>query len=117
MKMTPMNNDLQVGQQAIIIGCHNPENSGCIGKVVTIVDFVNKGEPLPDFYMQIENVDKFAAKVNLAVITDSGAAPDNVMIENHIFINVKYLMPLPPLGDVYEEEMRDELENLKVSCP
>lgn len=90
----------------IIIGCHHPQNSGCIGRVVTIVDFVSKGDLLPDRYMRIENEHGVTAKAPLAVITGSGVTGDNVMIDGFIFINVKYLMPIPPLDD----DVLDEVE-------
>lgn len=114
--MTPFNNELQVGQPALVIGCHHPENIGCIGRIVTIVDFVSKGDLLPSCYMKNYNRFGVEAKANLAVITGSGVTDDFIMIDGHIFINVKYLMPLPPLDDDVLDDTVNLTTNLKVTA-
>lgn len=85
--MTPFNNELQVGQPALVIG-----------------------------YMKNYNRFGVEAKANLAVITGSGVTDDFIMIDGHIFINVKYLMPLPPLDDDVLDDTVNLTTNLKVTA-
>lgn len=102
--MIPMNNDLQIGQPAIVIGCHHPENSWIIGKTVTVVDFIDNGAKMPDVYFTNGNPFDVPANANLAVV--KGVCTAGEIIDNHSFIKPKYLMPIPPLDD----DVLDEVE-------
>lgn len=98
--MTPMNNELYVGCTAMIINVEYSKNSHLIGKTIVIESLLSEEE-------SAEQIFEANGHAYASYTRDNGER----------FIRQKYLMPLPPLGDVYEEEMRDELENLKVSCP
>lgn len=108
--MKPFNNELQVGQPAMIIGCYKPVNSWAIGKIVVVECFMGSFEKVPEQYRSGDDVGMTIEKA--AVI--SGINTDERIIANHAVVMVKYLMPIPPLGDVYADEMFDVMENLKI---
>lgn len=102
--MTPFNNELQVGQPAMIINVEMEKNRGEIGTIVTIEELLTLEESINRICGGEEHV-----KEPYAFIIDSKGQPTAIL--------QRYLMPLPPLGDVYDDEMIDELKNLRVTCP
>lgn len=109
--MIPMNNDLQIGQPAIIIGCYNPSNSWIIGRVVTVVELISAGEKLSDEYFNGGNPFDITAPVNLAMVT--GVNTELCIIDNHALIQQKYLMPIPPLDDDVLDEVECSTQQLE----
>lgn len=96
--MTPFNNELQVGQPAMIINVEFEKNRHSIGTTI-IVDALHSIEESKEIMKD-----------------SSGFAYARFSRDSQPrFIRQNYLMPLPPLGDVYEDEMTDVLENLKVN--
>lgn len=99
--MTPFNNELQVGQPAMIINVEYSSNSHLIGTTIIVDSLLSPEE------------------ANETVFGSNGYAyasyNDRDGVEH--FIRQKYLMPIPPLGDVYADEINDVLENLKSTCP
>lgn len=96
--MTPFNNELQVGQPAMIINVEFEKNRHSIGTTIIV-----------DALYSIEESKKIMKD-------SSGFAYARFGRESQPrFIRQNYLMPLPPLGDVYADEMTDVLENLKVN--
>lgn len=98
--MTPFNNELQVGQPAMVINVEYSKNSHIIGTTIIV-----------DLLMSVEDS-------KLVIFEANGYAYASYIRGDgeRRFIRQKYLMPLPPLGDVYADEMTDVLENLKVSA-
>lgn len=101
--MTPFNNELQVGQPAMIINVEMEKNRGEIGTIVTIEALLTFEESINRILGGEEHV-----KEPYAFIIDSKGSPSAII--------QRYLMPLPPLGDVYDQEMMDQMENWKVSA-
>lgn len=104
--MTPFKNDLQVGQPALVINAEKPENVGKIGMVVTVIELMDLQKSKE--YFSVWRDDLIAHPY--AVIDDSSILGER----GNIAIRQDYLMPLPPLGDVYDDEMFDVMENLKI---
>lgn len=106
--MTPFNNQLQVGKPALIIGCHHPENSWTIGKTVIVDGFIEKGNQasgdIANYY--------FGIAPELMCIV-SGFESDQLYNGKGVY-KARFLMPIPPLGDVYDQEKMDEMQNLKI---
>lgn len=116
-----MNTELKVGMLAMIIGCRQPENrETLIGKVVTIEALPNLGDNIVEFYNGEHTVIRenhpdvaicYGAQGKTRQSTKDGLSTLN---DNIARIDRKNLMPLPPLGDVYDQEMTDEMENTKI---
>lgn len=104
--MTPFNNELQIGQPAMIISVERTENIEKIGTVVTVNDLMDL-ETSKEYFLLYRD-DKISHPY---AIVDDDTKSGRL---GHKAIRQDYLMPIPPLGDVYEEEMLDELEYLKV---
>lgn len=102
--MTAFNNDLQIGQPAMIINVEQPENIGNIGMVVTVLRLMDLRESQD--YFGITHI----VKHRYAVIDDG--SEDG--LSGNLSIRQDFLMPLPPLGDVYDQEKMDEMQNLKI---
>lgn len=100
--MTPFNNELQVGQPAMIINVELQKNIGEIGTIVTVEELLTLEESINRIGHE-EYV-----KEPYAFIIDSKDKPAAII--------QRYLMPLPPLGDVYDQEMMDEMEKYKVNA-
>lgn len=98
--MTPFNNELQVGQLALIINVEYPKNSHFIGTTIIIESLISAEE----------------AK-EMVFESNGHAYASHIRDGEEKVIRQAYLMPLPPLGDVYDEEMFDEFVNLQVRCP
>lgn len=94
--MKLFDNYLQVGQPAMIINVEYSRNSNMIGKVITINSLLTPEES--------SNIFENEGFLYASYINDNAEK----------FIRQNYLMPLPPLGDVYNQEVSEELENLKV---
>lgn len=105
--MTPFNNELQVGQPAMIINVELEENRSEVGTTVIVLGLMSTGES-QEYFIDAD----FKVNKPYAVIDDGTDGGRN----GEIAILQKYLMPLPPLGDVYDDEMTDVLENLKVTA-
>jgi len=93
----PFNQELKVGDPAMIIGCRNPENSHVIGKMVVIEALVEAGKCLPPEFTALGFVAGHISTERMAIV--SGIHTHYLLIENHANIAAKYLMPLPPLDD------------------
>lgn len=95
--MIPFNNELQVGQPAMIINVEYEVNSALIGSTILIEELLD-------------------ADASCDILGSGGYAYARFLSKNGSdrFIRQIYLMPLPPLGDVYEEEFFEEVQNLKV---
>lgn len=90
--MTPFNNELQVGQPAMIINVEYDKNRHVIGTTVVIESLLSVEES--------ENI----------VFQANGHAYATYIREsdgNQRFIRQDYLMPIQPLGDVYDEEIME----------
>lgn len=112
--MKPFNNELQVGQPAMIIGCYKPANSWAIGKIVVVECLMGSFEEVPEQYKISDDIILMSIEKSAII---SGINTDERIIANHASIMLKHLMPLPPLpplGDVYDDEMFDVMENLKI---
>ena len=97
--MTPFNNELQIGQPAMIINVEYEKNRHLVRTVVIIHDLLSPEQ------------------AELEVFEPKGQGYATYILESdsiECFIQQRYLMPLPPLGDVYDQEKMDEMENLKV---
>lgn len=115
------NTELKVGMLAMIIGCRQPENRDTlIGKVVTIEALPDVGDNIVEFYDGEHTVIRenhtniaicYGAEGKARRCTNDGLS---TLKDNYTRHNRKYLMPLPPLGDVYDQEMVDEMENTKI---
>lgn len=113
--MESMNTELKVGDSALIIGCALPENSPIIGKVVTVEEFVSKGDNIIQYY---DVKDEYLRVVNEAfgdmvvcsgvtAINKSGSSCGRAIIkDNYIRLQRRFLMPLPKLPE--EEIVKDE---------
>lgn len=116
-----MNTELKVGMLAVIIGCKQPENrDALIGKVVTIEALPDHGDNIVEFYDGEHTVIRenhpniaicYGAQAKVNRDTTDGLS---TLKDSHTRLDRKYLMPLPPLGDVYDQEMMDEMENTKI---
>lgn len=116
-----MNTELKVGMLAMIIGCSQPENrETLIGKVVTIEALPDVGDNIVEFYDGERTVIRenrlsiaicYGAQGKIKLGTKDGLS---TLKDNFTRIDRKNLMPLPPLGDVYAQEMMDEMENTKI---
>jgi hypothetical protein len=99
--MESFNSKLEVGMQAMIIGCKQSKNSWVIGKMVTIEALHQKGESVPDQFLTEEckaaTSERHPFLSACAIVR--GIHVNNVIIEDHAVINQVYLMPLPPLDD------------------
>lgn len=115
--MKPFNNEIEVGQKALIIGCKHPENSWVIGMTVTVEGLFLKYESVPDeFRSELGRRtphDRRGKFIDDSAVV-SGFNINDFLRENHAVIARKYLMPIPPLGDMYDEELFDEMVNLKI---
>lgn len=100
--MTPFNNELQVGQPAMIIDVEYDKNRHLIGTTI-IVDCLYSPEESKDLVFEA-NGHAYASYIRESDVQQR-------------FIRQKYLMPLPPLGDVYDEEVFEELSTMRVKCP
>lgn len=99
--MTPFNNELQVGQPAMVINVEYSKNSHLIGTTIVVDSLISPEEA-------DEMIFGSGGHAYASYVRGDGAER---------FIRQKFLMPIPPLGDVYADEMTDVLENLKVTCP
>lgn len=97
--MTPFNNELQVGQPAMIINVEYAKNNHLIGTTIIIESLLTPVEA-------DESI--FGADGHAYAVWIHADGSEHYIRQN-------YLMPLPPLGDVYADEMTDVLENLKVN--
>lgn len=95
--MQGFNPELKIGMQAMIIGVRNPDNAWAIGKLVVIEAFVEVGECLPPEFTAQGFASTHKNPEKMAIV--SGVHTHYLVIENHANINIKYLMPLPPLDD------------------
>jgi NDP-sugar pyrophosphorylase family protein len=99
--MQSFNSKLEVGMQAMVIGCKQPKNSWVIGKMVTIEALCQKGENVPDEFLseqfKAEDSDRTPFLSNVAIVR--GIHVNTSILFNHAVINEMYLMPLPPLDD------------------
>lgn len=99
--MESFNGKLEVGMQAMVIGCKRPVNSWVIGKMVTIEALHQKGEFVPEQFLSelwfSEGHDPSAFLSNCAIV--SGIHVNKAIVSNHAVINEIYLMPLPPLEE------------------
>lgn len=93
-----MNTELKVGMLAMVINVEYSKNNHLIGTTVLIDSLLSTEES--DEYILGANGHAYASYIQ-----------DNV---SEHYIRQKYLMPLPPLGDVYDQEMMDEMENTKI---
>jgi hypothetical protein len=97
---------LEVGQQALIIGCRDPKNSWVIGKVVVIRALLSIGEAIPDDLLVPPYVGSdLICKCDGAIVEGLTFTP--ALIADHTLINVKHLMPLPPLKEKQIEKRRE----------
>lgn len=97
--MTPFNNELQVGQPALIINVERPEFRGEIGRTVIVLALMSYEESKEYFLLSTFK----PINQPYAVIDDGTDYGRN----GQIAILQKFLMPLPPLGDVYDEEIME----------
>lgn len=95
--MQSFNPELKVGMPAMVIGCAKPENRHVIGKMVTVEALFKQGDKVPAEFLSIHAGPTQAFLSDVAIV--SGIHVNRALIENHAVINVKYLMPLPPLDD------------------
>lgn len=118
--MQQFNNQLQVGQLAMIINTTKPENSELIGKIVTIEMLPALGEEVSHFYHVRKGRVVVEGDGNRAFC--SGQTPPHnaplsdgtPMIDNHVRLKREYLMPLPPLPEEENiEQMDKRLEGVK----
>lgn len=104
--MIPFNNQLKVGQPAMIVNVERPENIENIGNVVTVIDLMDLETSKEYFFMYRDDTIRHPY-----AIIDDGTNDGRL---GHKAIRQDYLMPLPPLGDVYDQEKMDEMQNLKI---
>lgn len=117
--MQQFNNQLQVGQLAMIINTTQPENAELIGKIVTIEMLPNKGDDISMFFDR--NHSKVIEREDGRAFCSGVSPPKNVtledgtpLIDNHVRIKREYLMPLPPLPEEDNIEQIDrQLENVQ----
>lgn len=114
--MYQFNNQLEVGQLAMIINTRKPENRHLIGTVVTVEAFWHEGQDITEFY---PGSAKAGWKIVATGGTDSlvvvsgcgytGKTRDGQFSMEPGWTNLrsKYLMPLPPLE---EKEVKREME-------
>jgi hypothetical protein len=96
-----MNTELKVGMLAMIINVERPQNADKIGIVVTILDLMDLQQSKEYFLLYRDK----EVTHPYAIVEGAG---------NGTSIRQDYLIPLPPLGDVYDQEMMDEMENTKI---
>lgn len=110
--MYQFNNQLEVGQLAMIINTHHPENQSMVGKIVTVECLTEKGDDLAR-YWQVVDRKVIESRDNMVVcsgITPPKPALDthgHAMISGYVRLRKEYLMPLPPLE---EKEVKREME-------
>lgn len=97
--MTPFNNELQVGQPAMIINVEQPKFSDQIGKTVIVLALMSSEESKQFFFFS-----EFKPSSQPYAVIDDGTDYGR---NGQIAILQKFLMPLPPLGDVYDEEIME----------
>lgn len=100
---------LEIGGLALIVGCEKPENSWVIGKIVTIEVFNNLGDDITWLFPTARFVQETYPDMVVCSGVDSKSVTSHgqAILPNHLRINKKYLMPLPPLE---EEELQKEKE-------
>lgn len=90
------NNELKVGDKAMIIGAYTSEGKNCIGKIVTLLEFVPKGTK---YWAKFPNDE---AEVDLWLV-DNVPALNNIWAEfvpkDTALFDKKFLMPLPKIED------------------
>lgn len=98
--MTPFNNELQVGQPAMIINVEYSKNSHLIGTTIVV-----------DSLISPEEADE-------RIFGSGGHAYASYTRYDGVerFVRQKFLMPIPPLGDdVLDTSFVEVLDNLKVT--
>jgi hypothetical protein len=93
--MQSFNPELKIGQLAMIINTTQQKNVHLLGSIVTIEAFIEPGTIIPEQYTTREA--KSSTTYKRAVV--SGIHTEPVLIANHASLNIKHLMPLPPLDD------------------
>lgn len=123
--MKTFNNELKVGDLAMIINTHCPENRHLIGSVVKVEMFMQVGDIMTDYYLGAASagvmvVVKPSCTARVLVsgcrVTGKSSGEGFSMRDGYCNINEKYLMPIPPLGDdVLDTSFVEVLDNLKVT--
>lgn len=93
--MQSFNPELKVGDLAMIINTTQQKNAHLLGAVVMIEAFIAPGTIIPEQYTTREA--KSSTEYKRAVV--SGVHTEALLIANHATLNIKHLMPLPPLDD------------------
>lgn len=108
--MEGFNNKLEVGMQALVIGCSKPENLYVIGSVVTVEAILPKGSEMPKQFMSqlardlIESGKNTWPPLEKDRIVVSGVHTSDLIELNHATFEPKYLMPIPPLKELEREK-------------
>lgn len=110
--MKQMNNNLEVGMLAMIIGCSKEANRPVIGSIVTIEALTVVGENYSEFFEEPKGpvVETVAGMVFCSGVTAPvrGSVGDGTLMKHNIVrLKREYLMPVPPLE---EEELQKEKE-------
>lgn len=109
--MHQFNNQLEVGQLAIIINTVQPENRCMIGKIVTVEHLTEPGDDLSKYFEEhsrkiVENKHRvivYGVQFPKRTRSESGRE----MLPGLGLLKREYLMPLPPLE---EKEVKREME-------
>ena len=103
--MKLFNNELDVGMKAIIIGTRLPENSHLIGRVVTVEAILGPGEGDKRFLREGQ-IMKVASGRIIAMCSGAGGHEQSRKryIDNHLALDTKNLMPLPPLEELEQQK-------------
>jgi hypothetical protein len=111
MKM--FNNQLEVGQPAMIINTRLPENRYLVGGIVTVEEFVSVGDDISKYY-ELSGGDTFNPNrhpdivvVSCCKLTGKSTSGSVSMLPGYALFGRKNLMPLPPLE---EKEIQKEKE-------
>lgn len=111
MKM--FNNQLEVGQPAMIINTRLPENLYLVGGIVTVEEFISVGSDVSKYY-ELPGSTKLNPNKYPGIVVVSGckltgkSEGGNIsMLPGYALFGRKNLMPLPPLE---EKEIQKEKE-------